>query len=536
MSKNTAKSNRGKGNHRFAQIPRADIPRSAFDRSRGLKTTLAESGVLYPIFADEVLPGDTMNVSAVTWARMATLLHPVMDNMKMTIFWFAVPNRLVWDNWAAFMGEKENPDDETDYLVPSMVIGSSDQAPGDLHDHMGIPTNLTQVNLRVNSLHHRAYSLIWNEWFRSQDLQDSLTVPKGDGPDFPGMFTLQKRGKRHDYFTSCLPFPQKGPAVELPIGEFAPLVTTGDGVPSWDMNGVEGHLQSGGDIGGEWNAGFTGTTQLAAFPASWNDPALQVDLASATAVNVNELRLAFQVQKMYERDARGGTRLTEIIRSHFGVVSPDSRLQRPEYLGGGSVPVVVNTVPQTTQDLDVGVDTPLGNLAAYGTSGGSGNGFSKSFTEHCVVLGLACFTADLNYQQGLQRMFSRQSRFDFYWPALQALGEQAVLNKEIWANGSNDVDNEVFGYQERWAEYRYGVSQISGAMRSDHPQSLDTWHLAQDFETRPMLNEAFIEENPPTDRVIAVPSEDTWLLDAWFDVRHIRPMPTYSVPGLVDHF
>ncbi len=530
------------GQHSFAQIPKAEIQRSSFDRSCGLKTTF-DSGWLVPIFVDEALPGDTFNLKMSTFARLATPLHPIMDNIYMDFFFFAVPIRLVWDNWQKFCGEQTDPTDSTDFLIPQMPTTSSPgELVGSLSDYLGIPTGIPDLD--HSALWHRSYALIWNEWFRDQNIQDSVTVLTDDGPDGTAVYTLQRRGKRHDYFSSCLPWPQKGPSVELPLGTSAPLVFdvpagtvtgTGDLEPVFDLNG---NAYTFGKTGSTdpviWSGTAGGTTT-----AEWDDPKLAVDLtgvadlSSATAATINAIRQAFQIQRLYERDARGGTRYTEILRSHFGVTSPDQRLQRPEYLGGGTTSVNINAVAQTSATDQE--PTVQGNLAAYGTSTSSNIGFNKSFVEHCIIIGLASVRADLNYQQGLDRMFSRRTRWDFYWPALAHLGEQAVLNKEIYAQ-SDANDDLVFGYQERFAEYRYKPSKITGEMRSTFAQTLDTWHLAQEFSSLPSLNPTFIQENPPINRIIAVQTEPEFLFDAYFQYKCARPMPTYSVPGMIDHF
>lgn len=529
--------------HQFSQIPQANVPRSSFNRSHGYKTTF-DSGYLVPFYVDEALPGDTFNLNANLFARLSTPIVPFMDNAYLETFYFAVPIRLIWDHWQNFNGEKLNPTDSTSYILPTVSAPAGGWSVGSLSDYFGLPTGV--ANISVASLHHRAYNLIWNEWFRDQNIQNPVTTPTGDGPDLDTTFSLLKRGKRHDYFTSALPWPQKGAGVSLPLGTSAPVYGSGKTLALTDGTQLGGLMTNAsstlfGRVGYQNTAvGFTdggGSTLInnhsvgVAPYSSGLDAGLYADLSHASSATINSLRQAFQIQHLYERDARGGTRYTEIIRSHFGVVSPDARLQRPEYLGGSSARISVNPVQQNSSTST----TPQGHLAAYGLVADSHHGFTKSFTEHCVIIGMVNVRADLTYQQGIPRMFSRSTRFDFYWPALAHLGEQPILNKEIYAQGTS-ADNDVFGYQERWAEYRYSPSQITGKFRSTYAQTLDVWHLAQKFTTLPTLNTTFIEESPPFARVSAVPSEPQFFFDSFIELRCARPMPVYSVPGLIDHF
>lgn len=515
--------------HMFSQVPRANIPRSSFDRTRNLKTTI-DAGYLYPVMVDlDVMPGDTVSMNIHGFCRPATPLVPIMDNLFLDTFFFFVPHRLVWDNWPKFLGEQKNPGDSTDFETP-ILTSTAAYVTGSLWDYLGLPLVEGFEHVAFAS---RSYNLIWNEWYRDQNLQNSVVVDVDDGPDTVTDYVLLKRGKRHDYFTSCLPWPQKGDAVTLPLGTEATVVTANTPVYIDSANSSERTVQlnATGDIVA--SGGTSGPTENIVWGATGTG--LKVDLTTATAATINALREAFQLQKLYERDARGGTRHTEIIRSHFGVVSPDARLQRPEYLGGQSVPITYHPVAQNSATGATG--TPQGNLAAFGTSSPRG-GFIKSFTEHGTLICLANVRADLNYQQGLHRMWSRRTRVDYYWPALAHLGEQAVLNKEIYCQGTagGTDDDGVFGYNERFAELRYAPNMITGKFRSTYATAIDQWHLAQEFASLPVLNSTFIQENPPMTRVMAVTTEPQFLLDMRFASRWVRPMPLYGVPGQIDRF
>ena len=509
--------------HDFARIPSPSIQRSKFDRSHGFKTTF-DAGKLFPIFYDEALPGDSFSLNSTFFARLNTPVVPIMDNMYLETFFFEVPVRQVWHNWKKFNGEQHNPGDSTDYLIPTTTSPIGGYTAHSLGDYFGIPTEVD--NLEHSVLPFRAYNHIYNTWFRDQNLQNQVTLHEGDGPDPSTDYTVLSRGKRHDYFTSALPWPQKSDSgsVSIPLGSRAPVaadVSQGD-----EISFRNSALTS-------WKSMSTSAANLTpnGVGSGLEEFELYADLSVATAATINQLRQSIAVQRLFEKDARGGTRYIEVIKSHFNVSSPDLRLQRPGFLGGGRSTVNISPIAQTQASSET-TDTPQGNLAATGTITGSGHGFTKSFTEHTIIIGLACVRADLTYQRGLERSWSRQTRFDYYWPELSTIGEQEVLQKEIFASGIPAEDDLVFGYQERFAEYRYKPSLITGKFRSIDAQSLDYWHLSQDFAVAPTLSDAFISENPPVDRVIATPDEPQFKMDAYFNLNCARPMPMYGIPGL----
>lgn len=547
--------------HNFSNAPQVYQKRSRFDRSFVRKMTFDE-GKLVPFFVDEVLPGDTVSLTVRDFCRLATPVAPFMDNLYLDKFFFFVPNRLVWEHWQNFCFEQEDPADSTDYVVPTCQLAggtAGETGIGTVWDYFALPTGLTKT-LNVNALPFRMYYLIWNEWFRDENLQKSVKIDKSDtnavfkqdrvsdqpswifstGSTYVNGFALAPRGKRFDYFTSALPFQQKGPGVSIGLAGTADLVLSSNNNPILFSGGAgnsvfENMPINSAKIGKEVNIqGYTGEIENKGYLKFGSDIGLKgyADLDSSSIFTISSLRTAFQMQKFYERLARGGSRYTEVLTSFFGVVSPDSRLQRPEYLGGSSKMMNINPVAQTSSTGEV---TPQGNLAAYGVSASKYHAFTKSFVEHGYIIGLLEVRADLTYQQGINKMWLRSTVYDWYWPTFAHLSEQAILNAEIYAQGTED-DKGVFGYQERYAEYRYHPSEICGHFRSTYTKPLDVWHLSQKFDSLPKLSDQFIQDKPPVERVVAVKNYPHFLIDIGFKYHTTRAMPMYGIPGLVDHF
>lgn len=560
-------------------IPTINVARNAFERHHSWKGD-CEIGLLYPIFFDEVLPGDTKQLNSTFFGRINPTITPVLDNIWLDVHYFFVPNRLVWDNWQKFMGERENPSDSIDYLVPTITSDSSDGFERNgFFDYLSVPPAIPSLTLSSAVFYARAYNLIWNEWYRSELLQESVTVPKGDSGDTESIYQLLPRGKRQDYFTSGFTAPQLGAGASISIGQSAPVIGNGNALGfsinnslSSDINYRYNHYQSlvsGGMSGGlvgcatanSYNDGSVQIPAGAAVSSSYTSviptvppqntsiiegfmgvsqnpdySGLIADLSSVSPITINTLRQAIAIQQFLERDLMRGHRYVELLLSHYGVRCPDFRLQRPEYLGGSTTRVNINPVTQVSSTDNT---SPQGNLTGNGVIASSENGFTHSFTEHGVILGLASFRIDLNYQQGVDRHFLRNSRYDYFFPTLAHLGMQGITNKEIFAQGdgvvdsSGDiVDNQLFSYNTRFEEYRYKNSYITGTLRSSHPQSLDIWHLAENFENLPVLNDEFITVSDTLKRIMTVQSEKEIILDVWHEYTDVREVPMYGLPGL----
>lgn len=533
----------------FAYNPtNIDIQRSSFDLSRSWKTTF-DVGDIVPLCPPmEVLPGDTFQVDTSKVVRLQTLLTPMMDNLYMDTYWFFVPNRLVWDHWKQFMGENTESAwlPSTEYSVPQIEPPVGGWNIGTIADYFGLPVGKGGIpGFEVSALPFRGYALICNEWFRSEVVSDPLVISLGDadqrGSNGDGLSDVAlggipyKAAKFFDLFTGCLPSPQKGPDVKIPLSndsQFIPVTTRSvehdyffGGLKFATGSNTSKTVYADGDAFVKVaNSGVTGShpTNLWAYGA---------DFAST----INDLRLAFQIQKLYEKDARGGSRYIEVLKAHFGVTSPDARLQRPEYLGGNRIPLNINQVIQQSGDAN---DTFLGDLGATSLTVDNHSDFTHSFVEHGMLFCLGVVRYDHTYQENVEKMWTRKSRFDFYWPVLANIGEQPVYKRQISIAGDQPNWDEVFGYNEAWAEYRYLPNGVSCEMRSNAPQSLDSWHLADDYSDQPTLSDAWIREDKSNvDRVLAVSSavSKQCFADFYFKIKATRPMPVYSVPGLIDH-
>ncbi len=515
--------------HEFSQVPRADIARSSFNLSHGLKTTF-DVDFLIPILVADIIPGDTWNLKCSFFMRLATPLEPIMDNMYCDTHWFFVPYRTIWTNFERFHGAQDDPGASIDFTIPLLSTATSNE--GTLSDYMGIPLGVWGATMQVSALPFRAYRKIYDDWYRDENLQNSIDHQVNDGPDSVGesgsTAVPLKRGKRFDYFTSCLPAPQKGSAVSLPLGTSADIFTAagfGTNIGIWSVADAD-FVELDAD---------TAKVHIATTAGAVPDTnRMFADLSGATSATINDIRLAFQTQRLLERDARSGTRYVESLKAHWGVTSPDHRLQRAEFLGGGSTPISITPVQQQSAQPTPAANDKLGNLAAFGTVSGT-HSFSKSFVEHGVLIGIVNVRADLTYSQGLDRYYAKTTRFDFFYPVLSGIGEQSVLNGEIWYNNdANDI--LVFGYQGRYDEYRFMQNRLSGLMRPDATGTLAVWHLSEDFATLPTLGATFITANlgVPLDRAIAIPSEPHFIADFFFDIKAARPMPTFGIPGNLD--
>lgn len=518
------------------------VPRSRFINAWTRKMTF-DAGYLVPILIDEILPGDHMKYTLTAYVRMATPLFPIFDNQRIDTFFFFVPCRLVWANWARFMGEQASPGDSIAFTIPQLPSAIGGWPIGSIGDHFGLPADQANVDptadVTSSALPFRCYNLIYNQWFRDQNIINGLTVETDDGPDTASLYALRKRAKSHDYFTSALPWPQKFTAPNVPIAGQAPV--TGIGIPKSTDTGIAGPLSIAetGLVTRNF-ANYFGSANNPVFEATGatgtDYPMIYADLALATGVAINTFRQAFLVQQLLERDARGGTRYVEKIWAHFGVKNPDYRLQRPEYIGGGQTPIHITPIAQTAPTTEL----PVGALGATGTAAGQHHA-SYAATEHGYIIGLINVRSELSYQQGMHKLWSRLTQYDFYFPSTAQLGEQAILRKEIYFTGVPAQDAGVFGYQERWHEYRTRQSEVTGMFRSDITGTLDAWHLSQFFASTPTLSQAFIEDDTNTilERVLAAGEEaekQQYLADILFNRTAVRPIPTFGTPAQLGRF